>query len=89
MGFSLFVEYLGLVVEFFYFFEKVRGKNKVFQILVGRTQHFIFCSFPFIVSFMDVKNMLTNAQDRVHVMGVNNGGNIKLFGDVENKFVYN
>ena len=69
------------------FAQQVAGKDEGGKTLVGGGHDLIFVAYPFQFSFIYIYNVFANAHDRVHVVGVDDGGHVILFGDAVDEFV--
>jgi hypothetical protein len=47
----------------------------------------VFGSFPEFLAFVDEKDFLSNTHYGVHVVGNDNGGHFKFFGNIINEFI--
>ena len=72
---------LAFVGRLFYLSEEVAGKNEVVQLLVCRVHHVVLCAFPLLMALINKDDVLADSHYRVHVVRVNDGGNIILFRD--------
>jgi hypothetical protein len=63
------------------------GKNKVVQFFVLGFQYFVFCTGPFFFAITDKKDRFANFNHRVHIVGVDDGGHLKFFGERLDEFV--
>ena len=61
-----------------------RSKYKVIQLLVACVEDIILRAFPPLVTIVYEYNLLTNLHHRVHIVSVDDGGNVILLGDVAN-----
>ena len=66
-------------VHLSYFLKEFRGVNKVSNRLVIRFEDSILATFPFLVPILEEDNLFPYLHDRVHIVGIDNGGDVKLF----------
>ena len=64
-----------------YLFKEFGGKNKVIEFFVVAGENIIFVSFPPFVTLVNENDFIADFHHRIHIMGVNHRGNIKLDGD--------
>ena len=50
--------------------------------LKGKSDIDIFISFPFQKAILQIYNFLANSHHRIHIMGIDNGGDVILVGNV-------
>ena len=62
--------------------EEVGGVNKVVEVFVVLVVDFIFGAHPADVAFVHKDDVFANTHHRVHVVGVDDGGDAKFVGDV-------
>ena len=72
---------------FFDFLEEVGGKDKVVKRLIVGRKYKVFIAGPFAVSLIDEYDIFADAEHRVHIVGVDDGGNIILVRDVAEQFI--
>ena len=70
-----------------YIAEQVGGIDEIIQIIVIHVIDLIFITNPSHMALIDEHDILANAHHRVHVVGINDGGDAKLVGDVTQQFV--
>ena len=60
----------------FHLLEQFAGENQFVELFVGRGHHFVFVALPFLSAFIDEDDVFANAHYRVHVVGVDLGGQL-------------
>ena len=68
--------------------QKVAGKNEIGKALVVGTHNLTANALPFFMSLVDEDDVLADAHDGVHVVGVDDSGHVELTGDALQEFVY-
>ncbi len=71
----------------FDFLEEVVGKDELVEGLVGGVVYLVHVAHPFAVALVDEHDVLADAEHRVHVVGVDDGGDVVFVGDVAEQFV--
>jgi hypothetical protein len=59
-----------------------RGKNKVIEFFILRMKYLILITFPPFVPLEYENNLVANFHNRIHIMRINNGRDIKLKGNL-------
>ena len=67
--------------------QNIRSKDKLFERLVFSLKDFLVGPFPFGASFIDERDIFANADDRVHVVGVDNRRDIVFVRDARYQFI--
>ena len=70
-----------------HFSEEVGSKDETVESLVVGIHHLVFRSLPSGMTFTDEEDVLADAHDGVHVVGVDDGGRLLLRRDVMNQIV--
>ena len=68
--------------------EKVVGKYKLVEGLVGRMVYLAHVTNPFAVALVDKHDVLAYAKHGVHVVGIDDCGYVVFVGDVAQELVY-
>ena len=63
------------------------SKHKVIQLLVVSVENILFGTFPPLFALMNIDNLFANLHYGVHIVGVDNSGDIILDCNVVNKVV--
>ena len=71
----------------FDFLEKIIGKDKFVESLVGRLIDLVHVTDPLAVAFIDEDDVLTYTEHRVHVVGVDDGGYVVFVGNIAQEFI--
>ena len=64
-----------------------RGEDKFVEFAIVGMQNFVFGSFPPFFAFVNENDVLSDFQHGVHVVGVDDGGDVVLFGDLLDQVV--
>ena len=64
-----------------------RGEDKVVQLLIIGLQNVIFRAFPPLLALVDIYNLLANLHHRVHIVSIDDGGNIVLLRNALDKVI--
>ena len=80
-------EGLLLCLHFFHFPEQVGSENKVVQLFVGGTHDIVFTALPLLASFVDEEDMLTDAHDGVHVVGIHDSRDVVFFSQLVDQLI--
>ena len=64
-----------------------RGEDKFVEFAIVGMQNFVFGSFPPFFAFINKNDVLSDFQHGVHVVGVDDGGDVVLFGDLLDQVV--
>lgn len=70
-----------------HFLEQIVGEYELVEGFVGCMIYLVHISDPFTVTLIDEDNILTYAEHRVHVVGVDYGRDIVFVGDVGEELV--
>ena len=70
-----------LHLDFLHLAEQVGGEHEVVEFLVGRRHDVVLCALPFLVALVYEDDVLADAHDGVHVVGVDDGRDVILLGD--------
>lgn len=76
-----------LLEELFDLFEELRGKHEIVERLVGASVNCVVVSFPVAVSFIDKHDIFSDSEHGVHVVGVDDGGDVIFMGDVAQQVI--
>ena len=76
-----------LLIGFFDLAEQVGGKDKTVQFFIGGMHDVVFGSFPFLVSFTQIHDIVSNPHHGVHVVGIDNGCHIEFHCNIMNQLV--
>jgi hypothetical protein len=67
--------------------QEIGCKDEVVQFFVFTENNFLAVSFPFFFSLVHVKDSVANFHHTVHVMGIDDSGDIVFCGDFPDQFV--
>ena len=70
-----------------HFLQQVAGEDEVGESLVGGTHDVGRYTLPLLLSFVDEDDVLADAHDRVHVVGVDNGRDVVFLSDAVQQVV--
>lgn len=62
--------------------EKLSGKNKIVECLIGRMEQLLTVADPFAVSFVEEYDILADSENGVHVVSVDDRCDSVLMSDV-------
>ena len=71
-----------------YLAQQVAGEDEGGEAFVGGGHYFVLGAYPFQFSFIYIYNVFADAHYGVHVVGVDDGGHVVLFGNAVDEFVY-
>ena len=61
--------------------QQVAGKDEVSEFLVIGAHDHAALALPLFLAFIDKDDILTDTHDRIHVVGIDDGGHLKFFRD--------
>ena len=64
-----------------------RGEDKVVELLILGVEDIILGALPPLLALVDVDNLVANLHHRVHIVGVDDGGDVILDGDVVDEVI--
>ena len=67
--------------------EKVAGEDEIGKAFVVGAHDLAADTLPLLMPLVDEDNVLADAHDGVHVVGVDDGGHVKLAGDALQELV--
>ena len=68
-------------------FHPFRRKNEVVQLLDAGVENLVAAAFPLLVPLVDKNDFVANLHHGVHIVGVDDGGDIVFDGDFFDKIV--
>ena len=69
------------------FLQEGRCKDKIVQVFVFARQNLVFAATPRQVAFVDEADVFSNFHHRVHVVGIDNGGDVVVFGNIGDQLI--
>ena len=72
-----------------YLLEQIRCEDEFVKFLVCAIHYHGLITFPFLSSFADENDIITNAHYRVHIVGVDDGCHTEFFCNAMKKFIDN
>ena len=70
-----------------YLLEQIRSEDKFVELFVCAIHYHCLVTFPFRSALADENDIVTDTHYGVHVVGVDDGSNVKFFGDTLKQFV--
>ena len=67
--------------------EQVGSVDKVVQVVVVLVVNLVFGAYPSHMALVDKHDVLADAHHRVHIVGVDDGGDVELVRNVAQQFV--
>ena len=67
--------------------QEVAGEDEIGEAGVVGSHNLTALALPFLMAFVDEDDVLADAHDGVHVVGVDDGGHVELAGDALQQFV--